>query len=300
MTDHSTNDFQTFKRAIARIYNSNGAVVGAGFLISNQYLLTCAHVVTAALGIPKETVTAPSELIKLDFPLIAAGTMLESEVCFWLPYQSDKITSPEQIKDIAGLKLQEVIPNTAQPICLKTYPNLFDHSFRIYGFPTGHPNGIWTDGVLKDTLANGWVQMQGTQTQGHPVKPGFSGAPIWDAVENGVVGMAVAAETNEDRKVAFLLPTQVLFAAWTELSQLNSSEVIHPPNPNIVKELSLAQRLKKKSLEKELAAYQKNYEDVFRKYNREQNPANKNSWKDQLDEYLENIQIIEQELKEFT
>jgi V8-like Glu-specific endopeptidase len=47
MTDHSTNDFQTFKRAIARIYNSNGAVVGAGFLISNQYLLTCAHVVTA-------------------------------------------------------------------------------------------------------------------------------------------------------------------------------------------------------------------------------------------------------------
>jgi hypothetical protein len=60
---------------------------------------------------------------------------------------------------------------------------------------------------------------------------------------------------------------------------------------------NLKLRLKKESLEKELATYQKNYEDVFRKYDREQNPANKNSWKDQLDEYLEKIARIEQEIK---
>ena len=48
-------------------------------------------------------------------------------------------------------------------------------------------------------------------------------------------------------------------------------------------------RLQKESLEAELAARQKDYQDVFRKYKREQNPANKNSWKDQVDEILEDI-----------
>lgn len=236
MTNNLTDDFQTFKSAITRIYNSNEAVVGAGFLVSSQYLLTCAHVVTAALGLPKETTTVPMDSIKLDFPLTEPGKILEAKVDFWRPYQSEKITSPNQIGDLAGLKLQSEIPDNVQPIHLISSENVFDHPFRIYGFPTGHRHGIWADGVFKDTLANGWVQVQGTDTQGHRVQPGFSGAPIWDNSENGVVGMVVAAETNETRQVAFLLPTKVLISAWLELSTLQSplisSEFMNPLNVN--------------------------------------------------------------------
>jgi hypothetical protein len=293
MTDNLTDDFQTYKNAIARIYSANGIVVGAGFLVSNQYLLTCAHVVTAALGLPKETVTAPSNLIKLDFPLIAAGKMLEAKVHFWLSYQSDKITSPNQFEDIAGLKLLGVIPDTAQPICLKTSENWFNHPFRIFGFPTRHQDGIWADGVLKDTLANGWVQMEGNKAQGHRVEPGFSGAPIWDDQEKAVVGMAVAAETDKDRKVAFLLPTQVLFRAWTELSQLNYSKVINQSNPNLIKELSLAQRLKKESLEKRLAGYEKDYQSLDRDYQEAGDSDEKNRLQLKLDRKLEEIEKIQ-------
>ncbi|QSV53434.1 MAG: trypsin-like peptidase domain-containing protein [Dolichospermum sp. UKL201] len=218
MTDIVTDDFQTYKNAIARIYNTNNMVIGAGFLISNQYLLTCAHVVTAALGLPPETVSKPSQLIQFDFPFINKERKLNAEVDFWLPYQSYD-SSHQQIGDIAGLKLHEVIPDKVQPICLKTSHNLSNHTFSICGFPN-QPKEAWAYGTLRDTLSNGLVQMEGTGQQGYRVQQGFSGAPIWDDQEKAVVGMAVAEDTNEQRRVAFFLPSQALFSAWTELSSL--------------------------------------------------------------------------------
>ena len=208
----------TYKNAIARIYNTNNVVIGAGFLISNQYLLTCAHVVTAALGLPPETVSKPSQRIQFDFPFINREEKLNAEVDFWLPYQSYQ-SDPQKIGDIAGLKLHnKVIPDKVQPICLKTsYKS--NHTFRIFGFPNQRTDGVWAYGTLKDTLPNGWGQMEG-QEKGYRVEGGFSGAPIWDDEEKAVVGMAVAEDTNEQRRVAFFLPSQALFSAWTELSSL--------------------------------------------------------------------------------
>ena len=66
--------------------------------------------------------------------------------------------------------------------------------------------------------------MEGTGQQGYRVEGGFSGAPIWDNEEKAVVGMAVAEDTNEQRRVAFFLPTQALFSAWTELSSLVNAD----------------------------------------------------------------------------
>jgi V8-like Glu-specific endopeptidase len=201
-------------------------VIGAGFLISNQYLLTCAHVVTAALGLPPETVSKPnqSQLIQFDFPFINREEKLKAEVDFWLPYQSYD-SSPQQIGDIAGLKLHHgVIPNNIEPIRLKTSDNLSDHTFRIFGFPTLRKEGIWAYGKLKDTLPNGWGIMEGQQN-GYRVEGGFSGAPIFDDQEKAVVGMAVAEDTNPERRVAFFLPSQALFFAWTELSSLQLTVV---------------------------------------------------------------------------
>jgi V8-like Glu-specific endopeptidase len=212
-------DIDIYKNAIARIYNTNNVVIGAGFLISNQYLLTCAHVVTEALDLPPETVSKPSKLIQFDFPFINREEKLNAEVDFWLPYQSD----PQKIGDIAGLKLHnKVIPDKVQPICLKTsYKS--NHTFRIFGFPNQRTDGVWAYGTLKDTLPNGWGQMEG-QEKGYRVQSGFSGAPIWDNEEKAVVGMAVAEDKNEQRRIAFFLPSQALFFAWTELSSLVNAD----------------------------------------------------------------------------
>ncbi|MGK7928120.1 MAG: trypsin-like peptidase domain-containing protein [Spirulina sp.] len=202
--------FNTFKASVVRIYHGNGAVVGAGFLITQKHILSCAHVITAALGLPNTTIEMPSESITLDFSLMAAGRKLTANVCFWQPYQTDRTITPDRIGDIAILELQTSLPINVQPVELIEGENYWGHSFRVFGFPNGHSQGIWASGVLRDRLANGWVQMEDIKAQGKRIEPGFSGAPIWDEQANGVVGMAVAASTNVTEKVAFLIPAQLL------------------------------------------------------------------------------------------
>lgn len=287
------NYFQAFTKAIARIYHANGAVVGAGFLVSERHLITCAHVVATALGISQNVRDMPVASVELDFPLIAPGQKVKSKVVFWLP-----VDSSQAQEDIAGLELQGEVSNPAQPIPLITLENFYDRPFRIFGFPQQHPNGIWADGVLKDRLANGWVQMQGNSAQGHRVEPGFSGAPIWDDVENAVVGMAIAAETDEQKKVAFLLPTHVLFSAWKELSQLNSIKMISSSNLSTVQKLTLAQRLRKESLEKRLAGLTKDYQDLERDYQESGDSDQKNRFQLKLDRKLEEIEELETKLQQ--
>lgn len=40
--------------AVVRFRHPNGTVVGAGFLVGDRYVLTCAHVVSRALGLPED------------------------------------------------------------------------------------------------------------------------------------------------------------------------------------------------------------------------------------------------------
>ncbi|AOY79842.1 serine protease [Moorena producens JHB] len=216
MANQTTNSFEGFKTSIVRIYHSNGAVVGAGFLVSNGYLLTCAHVITEALGILQTTQDAPSEPINLDFPLIAPGQKLTASVVFWKP-----VSETEVIEDIAGLRLNSKLPDSAQPVQLVTAEDLWNHSIRVFGFPKGHDHGVWASGVLRDKNAKGWLQIEDIKEPGYQIERGFSGAPVWDGQLAGVVGMAVAAERGRKNvKAGFLVPTQVLNQFWSELLQL--------------------------------------------------------------------------------
>uniref|UniRef100_B8HMX0 Peptidase S1 and S6, chymotrypsin/Hap n=1 Tax=Cyanothece sp. (strain PCC 7425 / ATCC 29141) TaxID=395961 RepID=B8HMX0_CYAP4 len=206
---------QAFKAAIARIYHANGAIVGAGFLVSDRYLLTCAHVVTAALGIPTETVELPTASLELDFPLIAPGQKVKAKVVFWQPLNATQIG-----EDIAGLLLEVHPPMDSQPVRMVAGEELWNHPFQIFGFPSKRDEGIWASGVIRDRLANGWVQIEDIKAQGQAIQPGFSGSPIWDEVVEGVVGMAVAADKKRDEtKTAFMIPTAILQQVWPELGQ---------------------------------------------------------------------------------
>ncbi|NEP80705.1 MAG: trypsin-like peptidase domain-containing protein [Okeania sp. SIO3B3] len=221
MVDNTTDYFKNFKASIVRIYHSNGAVVGAGFLVSNEYVLTCAHVITQALSIPQNTQEIPDGSIELDFPLIAPGNKLKAQVIFWQPF-----LSTELVEDIAGLKLNSKLLNTTQPARLVEAEDLWEHPIRIFGFPKGHNDGIWASGVLRDVTGKNWLQIEDIKVSGYQVEKGFSGAPVWDEQLAGVVGMAVAAETKrENTKAAFLISTKILRETWTELGQLSQMEI---------------------------------------------------------------------------
>jgi WD40 repeat protein/energy-coupling factor transporter ATP-binding protein EcfA2 len=199
--------------SIVRIYSNSNKVIGAGFLVSQKYIITCAHVVADALGLPRKTTQMPDAEITLDFPLVAAQQYLKAKVVFWKPVNPDA-----EAEDIAGLELENSLPGS-QSAPLITSDDFWGHPFHVLGFPSGQPNGVSALGELRGRLANGWVQLEDFKQPGYRLEPGFSGAPIWDEKLQGVVGMAVAAEMNRpETKAAFMIPTLVLVTAWPAIA----------------------------------------------------------------------------------
>lgn len=207
--------------SIVRIRKSNGTVVGAGFLVQEKYVLTCAHVVAQALGISLYTPEKPLEDVHLDFPSIEPGKILKARVVIWREVQeNNSFPPPEDGEDIAVLKLETDPPVGAIPAPLLSKNNLEGHRFAAFGFPDGHDNGVWAYGVLCGRQGAGWVQIEAEKEPGFRVEPGFSGTPIWDKKLKGIVGIAVAADLERiEAKVAFMIPTELLVKAWSKLGE---------------------------------------------------------------------------------
>lgn len=291
MAVKSIDYLNAFKGSIARLFHANGAVVGAGFLISPRYVITCAHVVTEALSIPPNTTEAPTGSIDLDLPLIAAGQKIKAQVVFWRPMNPSAVA-----EDIAGLKLEGELPNNVQPVQLITAEDFWEHPLRVFGFPLGHNDGVWATGVLRGELGNGWIQMEAVNVPGYRVEPGFSGAPVWDETLAGVVGMAVAAERQrEGVKAAFMIPTQVLSQAWSELSQrtINNSQFIM----STLNTLPSFHQLKAKTLQKSLEILFAKYEAAYNQLNYTFSQVDRISIKGQIENLEQEITRIEYELK---
>ena len=53
--------------SLVRIRTVDGRVVGVGFLVGERQILTCAHVVSQALGLTHHPVDSPQEAVTLDF-----------------------------------------------------------------------------------------------------------------------------------------------------------------------------------------------------------------------------------------
>ncbi|HEX2993359.1 MAG TPA: AAA-like domain-containing protein [Anaerolineales bacterium] len=187
-----------FERAIARIYDAKtGTPVGAGFLNKDCKVVTCAHVVIAALQLPHNTRQMPIEQIDLDFPFATENKRLAAKITCW---QFDD--------DIAYLELTTPPPQGVVPVPILRASRLWGHFFRAFGFPAGYPDGVWASGVLRDFIANNskWLQIEDTKAQGFRVQPGFSGGLVWDENLDSVVGMVAAADRQIDSKVAFAIP----------------------------------------------------------------------------------------------
>lgn len=212
--------------AIVCFTKSTSEIVGTGFLVSPKHILTCAHVVNAALDKGINSFEKPQETIPINFPFVAglASEIIEAKVVLWLETdeelaQEDKIAGAY---DIAGLELPTPIKNT-QPVKLLTQTDLYNHAFQTCGFPNNFKNGIWVDGRLMEYQANGWLQMEGNHLASYFIKGGFSGAPVYDRDLKGVVGMVAAAFGNNIR-VAQMIPNTVLLSAWSILTPKDVSK----------------------------------------------------------------------------
>lgn len=209
--------------ALVRIWHAGDErtpkrIVGTGVLVSPQHVLTCAHVVTEALGLDNATnsADAPRQRVLLDFPASAPEHWRMGSVVLWHP----RTPQPSGRYDIAGLELAHV-PEGAKPVTLSTLEDTWNQPCRVFGFPAGRRDGNYAEGVLKDVLANGWVLIRAGADAREFVRPGYSGGPVY--TPRGVVGMLTEGDREQRVREAVMIPTPVLLAAWPELYQLNST-----------------------------------------------------------------------------
>jgi len=157
--------------SLVRIRTADGRVVGAGFLVGERQILTCAHVVSQALGLAHHPLDPPQEVVALDFPLIPPRTLCSARVVLWSPPLSDGRG------DIGGLELQGESPARAEVVHFAIAEDVWEHPFRAFGFPAGYNDGVWATGRLLGRQATDWVMIEDVKAQGFAVGPGFSGTP---------------------------------------------------------------------------------------------------------------------------
>ncbi len=210
---------ESLDASLVRIYTADGRIVGAGFLVGERHILTCAHVISQALNLPDTPSDAPQTAVSLDFPLLSPRTLFTAKVVQWCPLLSDGRG------DIAGLELQRELPTGAEAVRFADASDVWKHPFRAFGFPTGSDDGVWATGRLLGRQATDWLMIEDIKAQGFAVAPGFSGTPVWDELLQGVVGMVVAASRPIDLKAAFVLPLDVLMAAWPVIESVTRQRV---------------------------------------------------------------------------
>lgn len=215
---------ELLERSLVRIFSQNtSSVIGAGFLISKRHILTCAHVVRAALGSTQET-SMPSLPVKVQFPFLSSSNRLDAKVVLW------SLPSEEGNDDMAVLEILQDAPPDVIPARLVDAEKAIPLDFKAYGFPEGYPNGIWALGVLRGKVATGRIQIEDYRQTGYFIESGFSGTAVWSDIFGGVMGMVVSADTDRSTRTAFMIPTQRL----KEFIQDTIPEfnfVYHAPSP---------------------------------------------------------------------
>ncbi|MGH8910074.1 MAG: trypsin-like peptidase domain-containing protein, partial [Egibacteraceae bacterium] len=212
--------------AIVRLHDAGGRVVGSGVLVGAREVVTCAHVISDALG---QTAGDPlGAVVMLDFPLVAPRVYVSATVVVWQPPRADGAGDiaglvladaplADGTGDVAGLVLADAPPAGVRPARLVTGGELWGRSVRVFGFPAHHDEGVWVAGVLRARQGAGWVQIEDAAGHAFRVERGFSGAPVWDDESGGVVGIIVAVEPSPAVRAAFLIPADALVAAWPAL-----------------------------------------------------------------------------------
>jgi hypothetical protein len=197
--------------ACVRVRDSAGEVVGSGFLVGPQLVATCAHVVADACGVDPYSETPPAAEVRIDFPMVVGGPAARSaRVHRWVPIAEDGTG------DVALLRLDGSAPPGSVMPPLRRVDRLWDHAFRVFGFPEGRSDGVWSTGRFRGGQGTGWFQLQCAPGD-QPIEGGFSGAPVWEAETGAVVGMAVAADRDPTVTTGYLVPVEQVLGLDPEL-----------------------------------------------------------------------------------
>jgi hypothetical protein len=163
-------------------------VVGAGFVISPDKALTCAHVVDGR------------EQIRVQ-------------------RFGERDAHPVFATDVgADIAVLELASSTVAPLGPLSAPAA-GTVVSLLGLPRNRDaEGRWTEGVVMGPDRSGdLIQIDALNAHGAWVVPGFSGGAAVDRASGLVVGMVVRANRNPDVRNAWILPLSTLARYWPAL-----------------------------------------------------------------------------------
>ena len=207
------NFLVAFYSSIARIRNNVGQVIGAGFLVYPDLVVTCAHVVSKAVDASNSD-NLLLQKVSLDFPFNASLGQIYGEVVFLQDIQAD------DTGDIAVIKIPMGTHSFDQLHFATTYPPSLNEQIRVYRFPQGYDSGVWATGRCVSLVSIGWIQVEDQKITGHRITEGFSGAPVWSDDKQCILGMIVAEDRLSQAKTAFIIPIHSIASAYEPIKRI--------------------------------------------------------------------------------
>ncbi|WP_034088893.1 WD40 repeat domain-containing protein [Streptacidiphilus albus] len=177
--------------SILRILTLSGTVVGVGALIGEREVVTCAHVINAALERDPRDQDVPADIIELSFPLIANAMRRQARIIRWFPPTPSGVAGD----DLAVLQLIDALPRGAAPVSIDPTAPSSGRVVDVFGYPgvPPRPDGAWVAAVVRGLVGGGRLQLDGGEGSALRVQPGFSGSPVIDRASGGFIGLLVAA-----------------------------------------------------------------------------------------------------------
>ncbi|GAA2950268.1 serine protease [Streptomyces enissocaesilis] len=226
-TNFST-DQETW-RVRLRTDDPRGRVLGAGVLLRDGLVLTCAHVIRIA-GTDQHQ---PSVVVEFPGSGGAGSAGLRATVVpgHWVP-RADDHTGDLALLRIAGP------PPVASYATLHRLPTLWNHRIHFAGYPSRLTGGKWAEALIKGPGGPGdeWVQIDPV-TEADTIIRRFSGAGVVDNRTGHVIGIVVS-KLESDREGAhhrhgYMIPTGTIVKHLGRLREAEPGHYIggRPPLP---------------------------------------------------------------------
>ena len=199
------------RQGIVAVLNSKKNVVGTGFVVRDNLIVTCAHVLIYAKVSEGDIVQ-----VRFDGQTEILSALVEREELFDID------------KDVAFLRLDET-PHYAKALSLSSSDGSSGHSFYSYGYASViGVRGIAARGQIVDTQVYESKNISWIQLRSQEPDRGMSGAPVYDENRRVVIGMISKGKNNSDQDhsernlaTTFAIPAEIIYSVCKEIKPVN-------------------------------------------------------------------------------